>query len=127
MKFIDIINNAYSEQRKTNHKHKKIDTVYVLGANAGILCIVTGGFMFAFLSIVDASLYSLVGLLWIVVGLLCFILLSLYRNGKNPNAGHAMIFMGVVSTFLGVGFFLGGLLITITGFFAVLYSKKGHK
>ncbi|NOR85483.1 hypothetical protein GQ473_05185 [archaeon] len=127
MKLIEIINNAYLTQRKTNHKHKKIDTVYVLGANAGILCIVTGSFMFAFLSIIDASLYSLVGLLWIVVGLLCFILLSLYRNGKNSAAGHAMIFMGVVSTFLGVGFFLGGLLIAITGVFAVLYSKSKLK
>ncbi len=124
MGLLNILYNAYSTQRKTSHRHKKTDSVYLLGATAGTLCITTGGFMFAFLSIIDAAIYSLIGLLWIVFGLVCFILLGLYKDGKNTAAGHMFLVLGVLGAFLGVGFFLGGILMAITGVLVLAYAKK---
>ncbi|MCK5474682.1 MAG: hypothetical protein KAI53_04700 [Candidatus Aenigmarchaeota archaeon] len=124
MGLLKIIHNAYSTQRKTNHRHKKTDSVYVLGATAGTLCITTGGFMFAFLSLLDAMMYSLMGLFWVVYGLVCFILLGLYNDGKNTAVGHMFLVLGVLGAFLGVGFFLGGMLMAITGVLVLVYAKK---
>jgi len=127
MALAKIIQNAYSTQRKTRHKHRKIDSVYILGANAAILCLTTGGFMFAFLNVIGAPAYSLIGLLWMVYGLVCFLLLGLYKEGRNPMAGHALLILGVLGAFLGVGFFLGGALMAVTGILALKYARKGKR
>lgn len=104
------------------------DNIAAFGSVAGITSIVSGGFLFLFLRILNMpSNIEYLGIIWIIFGFIFFLGTYFFEKGEKRKSGTIFITFGFIGLPLGVGFFVGSFLAIGAGSLAFKYSIYGRK
>lgn len=104
------------------------DNIAAFGSVAGIISIVSGGFLFLFLRILNMHNYiEYLGIIWIIFGFIFFFGVYLFEKGEKKRSGTIFLVFGFIGLLVGVGFFVGAFLAIGAGSLAFKYSIYGKK
>ncbi|MFH1126681.1 MAG: hypothetical protein ABIG84_04320 [archaeon] len=110
---------------ETSYKHRKKDNVHLFGGVAGIVSIISGIVMYVMVSpLAVAEHIKVLGLVWVVFGLLAFYALYVFEYVDRRRGGRILAALGVIGMLVGVGFFLGALMMAFSGILAIRYSVR---
>lgn len=109
----------------SGHVHRKKDNVHLFASVAGVLSIISGILLYLMLLSVSVPEYlRVLGLVWVLFGLLDFYALYVFEYENRRNGGRMLAIIGIVGFMFGLGFFIGALMMVFSGLLAIKYSVR---
>lgn len=107
------------------HGYRKSDNVHVFGGAAGIVSIVSGIVVYLLILPLNVAEHiRVLGLVWVVFGLVCFYALYVFEYEDRRRGGRILALSGILGFISGCGFFIGSLMMFFSGLLAIKYSVR---
>lgn len=110
---------------ETAHVHRRGDDVHVFGSVAGVVSIVSGIVLYVLLLPLQVAEYiRVVGLVWVLFGVLAFYGLYVFEYEDRRTGGRMLAVLGLFGLVFGVGFFVGALMLVFAGVLGIACSVR---